>query len=310
MAFTANLSGTAQIPNSIALAFDKQFLIAVGQNALMDQFVSEKMEIGAKSIQVSKYPRLALATTPLSETTDITSVAISDSQILFTPAEYGNAVTRTQLASLQSAGKIDLAIPELVGINMGQTQDQLALNALAASTNVAFVNNKTTATLAVGDVMSSTFLNQMYNKLARLNVPAFEGNAYVAVMHDDVINDLRGNVASGEWTDVSKYTGTVENIFTNEVGMFRGFRIVRNNFAQYAQGTGGDLVDTYSSYFIGARSLAKVSSKEPTMVVTGPFDTLARTVNIGWYGVFTYGILDTDAVWVGKSASSVGNNLA
>lgn len=310
MAFTTALTGTAQIPNSVALAFEKQFLISVGQNQLLDQFVSETIDIDAKSIQVTKYPRLAISTTPLTETDDVTSESLSDQQILFTPKEYGKAVTKTVLASLQSAGKIDLAIPELVGINMGQTCDKLAIEALDASTNVLFAGGKTDATLAAGDIMTGTFMNSVFNKLSRVNVPKFDADAYVAVMHDDVINDIRINAAAGEWTDVSKYAGLVENIFRNEVGMYRGFRVVRNNFASFADQGGAGTVDDYNSYFIGARSLAKVSSKTPTMTVTGPFDKLGRFVNVGWYGIFTYGILDTDAVWVGKTASSVGANAA
>ena len=65
MAFTTNLSGVAQVDDSIVLAYDQAYLVAVGQDNVMEQFASVKTDIGAKSISIPKYARLALATTPL-----------------------------------------------------------------------------------------------------------------------------------------------------------------------------------------------------------------------------------------------------
>lgn len=304
MPFTTNLSGTTQFDDSIVQAYERQFMISVGEDSVMDQFAAYQQDVGAKSITISKYGRLTLAVTPLTETDDVASEAVSDSQVVFTPAEYGNAVTKTSLASLQTGGKIDLAIPELVGRNMGQTKSKLAIQALESSANQLIVGGATEATLAAGNVMSGNQLNIVYNKLARASVPTVEGGLYVAVMHDDVIHDLR--LDSG-WINCSQYKDTM-NLYTNEVGMFRGFRIIRNNLASFADQSGAGLVDVYKSSFFGARAFGLAESKAPTLTLTGPFDKLGRFVNVGWYGVFQYKILDTDAVWTVLSASSVGAN--
>lgn len=305
-AFTTNMTGTTQIDDSIVQTYAQSFLITVGEDSSMDQFAAFKQDIGAKSIQISKYARLALATTPLTETDDITSEALSDSQVLFTPAEYGNAVTKTNLASLQSGGKIDLSIPELVGRNMAQTKNKLALNALEATSNILVVGGGSESTIASGNVMTGAQLNIVYNKLARANVPTLADGMYVAVMHDDVIHDLRLDTG---WIDVVKYQNATQ-IFKNEVGAFRGFRIIRNNAVTYADQTGAGTVDVYKSSFFGARAFGLAESQAPTMTLTGPFDKLGRFVNIGWYGVFQYKILDTDAVYSVLSSSSVGANAS
>ena len=287
MAFTTNLSGTAQVDSSLIQAYDQAFLVANAQTNVMDQLVETRFDIGAKAISFPKFSQLALVTAPLSETEDVASEALADEQVILTPKEYGKVVTTTQLASLQTGGTVDLAAARLVGTNMARSKDALAIQALSASVNV------------IGDGLSNitgATLNTFYNKLARTNVEAAAGGEYVMVAHDDVIADLREETGSGSWIDVVKYA-TPDTALKNEVGMYKGFRVIRNNHAAADAGV-------YNVYFMGANALGLAVSKEAGMVATGPFDKLARFVNLGWYGVFSYGIVDADAVWVGKHKSS------
>jgi N4-gp56 family major capsid protein len=290
MAFTVNLSTAATSDAAVIQAYDQAFIVAQGQNNVMDQFVEYKAQIGAKAIHFPKFGRLTLVTAPIDESNDVDSETITDSQIVITPKEFGKAVTRTELASLQTGGTIDLAAARVVGLNMGASKDSIALGALSASTNV----------IDTGAHMGAANLDVFYNKLARANIPGFAGMDYVMVAHDDVISDLRSDTGLGSWVDVSKYA-LPETILKNEVGMFKGFRVVRDNHAAPV-GTGGTA--SYPVYFLGQNALGLAESKVASMIATGPFDKLARFINLGWYGVFGYSIIDTDAVWVGKFTSS------
>ena len=49
-AFTTNMTGTTQLDDSIVLAFAQSYLIALGNNNVMDQLVQYKEDIGAKSV--------------------------------------------------------------------------------------------------------------------------------------------------------------------------------------------------------------------------------------------------------------------
>lgn len=308
MAFTTNISGVAQVDDAIKLAFDQAFILEAAQENVMDQLVQYKAQIGAKSIQFPKFGQLSLATTPLTEGDDVTSEAISDSAVLLTPAEYGRVVTTTSLASLQTGGTVDLAAVQLVAQNMARTKNKLATLALDASTNVLTAGGKALADLAGTDVLSASLLNAAYNKLARKSIGRINGE-YVLVAHDDVIADLRDSTGAGSWTDVTKYAAPGETL-RNEVGMFKGFRVVRNNEVTFADQTGAGTVDVYNSYVIGFNGLGLAESFTPEMRATGPFDKLGRLVNLGWYGVFNYGIVDTDAVWKIQTASSLGANAS
>ena len=306
MAFTLNLSGTTQVDDSIVQAYDASFLVAATQLNVMDQVAEVKLEVGAKSIEFPKFAQLALATTPLDEVEDVTSEAMSDSKVILTPAEYGKAVTTTALASLQTGGRVNLAAVQLVGQNMAGTKNKLATLALDASTNVITAGGKALGDIAATDILSGAILNQAYNKLARGNIGTLAGGEYVLVAHDDVINDLR---AESGWVDVAKYADAV-SVLRNEIGMYKGFRVVKNNHATFGDQTGAGTVDIYNSYVIGLNGLGYAESATPGMVATGPFDKLARFVNLGWKGTFTYGLVDTDAVWKIQTASSVGANAS
>lgn len=308
MPFTTNLSGTAELDVSAVLEFDKQFIIAAADEGIMEQLISYKKDFGAKSIDLTKYSQLALATTPLVETDDVTSESMADTQILIIPQEYGNVVTRTKLISLQSGGKADLAAARLVGINMGRTQDKLAILIAEASTNVSTVDGGAEAALDASDIMTTTYLNSLYNKLARTSVLPLSDGMFVAVMHDDVIHDLRNSAGAGSWVDINKYARP-ETVLKNEVGMLCGFKILRDNNITINTDVGAGAVDTYHTLCLGFNALGKGVSDDPHGVLSGPFDKLARFVNVGWTGCFNYKIVDQDALWVGTTASSVGVNV-
>lgn len=306
MPFTTAMTTVASVDDSIVQAYDAAFIVAAEQGDVMSPFVQYRADIGAKSIEFPKYGKLAPATTPLTEDEDLESTQITDSKIILTPKEYGRVVTVTALSSLQTGGKVDLAAARLVGDNVARTLNVLAIRALEASTNVIIPGAGTEAGLLAADVMSAAVLNRVYNKLARASIPALADGLYVAFMHDDVIADLRAGAAAGDWTDVVKYASP-ETALANEVGVYKGFRIIRNNDCAFADQAGAGTVDAYKSSFMGFNGLGLAVSKAPGMVITQS-DKLNRFVNMGWHGVHEHKIVDTDAVWTTLTASSLGAN--
>lgn len=308
MPFTTNLTGVTQVDDSLVTAFEQLVWLEFGQANVTDALIAKKVEINAKSIQMPKYSRLAKATTPLVETDDITSTALADTKVTFTPVEYGNAITLTSLASFQTGGLVDAAAAQLIGINWGDTMDQIAINAMDASTNEYVIGGTAAGSVTSGQVASRVFLNYFYNKLNRKSVPKI-GGSFVMVAHDDVIADLRVDTAVGSFVEVTKYTNAMAALM-NEVGMFGGFRIVTDNNCPFADQTGAGTVDLYNSYFLGANALGKATSLPGQMGITGPFDKANRFYNLYWKEVSHTQILDQDAIWKGSCASSVGANAA
>lgn len=306
--FTANMTSVAALDNSVFTEMDTAFIIAAHQNGTMDQFVTYKKEIGAKAIEMPKYALISDATTPLTDKEDVASVALSDSQVILTPLEYGNVVTKTKLLDAQSGGKSQIAAATLVGINMQRSLNKLAITVAEASTNQIFANSKAAVTdLLATDVMTVTFLNQLYNKLSRSGVAPLSEGMYVAVMHPDQIHDLRASSGAGSWQDINKYARP-ETVLRGEVGMLAGFRVIEDAQVSINADAASGAVDSYKCLALGFNALGKAVSLEPSLVFRDAGDKLGRFQNLGWYGILRYGIIDTDALWLGTTASSVGAN--
>lgn len=308
--FTINMSGTAELPDTaITLEAVADFIVAYQQANVLDQFVEYNQQIGAKSIAFPRFDLLAPAISPLSEREDITSAALSESNVILTPAEYGNVVTVTSLADIRSGGAALRAAVQLVARNMAESTNIIATRALEATTNVLTADGGAEADLTAGDIITRELLNKVYNKLSRANVPKHSATGqYIALLHEDQIYDLRDSAAAGSWTDVNKYNNEIA-VLNNEVGSYAGFRIVQNNHALVNTDGGAAAVDTYTASFLGFNGIGKAESMVPEMRITGPFDKLGRFANVGWYGVFQYKIIEPAAVWKLITASSVGANV-
>lgn len=305
MPFTTTMTTTTLLDNSLVLLFSDLVYFAAQPELVAEQFATTREDIGGKSIDFSKYSGESTDnTTPLTETDDPASFALADTAVTLTPVEQGGVITKTKLASLQTGGKADIACAKAVGFNLGRTMDKLAMNVLEAAAPVATIYpNSATATsnLATTDVCDRVFANRLYNKLARRNTPPIVNGLYAAIAHDDVLYDLRDSLQ-----DISKF-GIPDAVSRNAVGVAFGFVWYRSSNVTVTADTNGT-IDAYNVLGFGDNVLAKATSLPVGIHLSGPFDKLGRFLNIGWYGVVKYGILDGNNMVIGKCASSVGSN--
>lgn len=302
------ITTAAQLDDSLITLLDQAFLLEAQDSIIIDQFVDLKRDINAKTIEIAKYPKLAKKTTPLVDGVDVDSVGLTDTKIPFTPAEYGNVVTPTKLANLQTGGRADIVSAAVVARNMTETLNRLGCMALQASTNIRLANSaESRSAIAATSVIQPSDLEYIYNRLHRNNIEKFGGDLYVALAHPDIVDDLK---KLDDWKDVSKYANAVQ-VLRHEVGTYKGFRWVTSTGMEYDEDAGAESkVDVYDTAFIGKNALGKAVSLDPGLTITGPFDKLGRMMNIGWYGVLQYGIVDQKSLWVISSASSFGDNTA
>lgn len=256
-----------------------------------------------------KFAALSNGTSALTDGVEVTSESVTDSEVNITLAEYGNVVTTTSLGHIVTGGRLNPAVAELIGKNMGTSIDKLAIQTLEASTNELIVTQASEAALTSSDKMTTAYMEKAYNKLRRANIPKLLGDAYVAIMHPDVVSDLRNVASAGDWVDVLKYT-TPDTVLRNEVGFFKGFRVIESSNITINTDAGAGAVDSYHSIFIGYNALGygESTSRPPQVTAISETDKLNRFIHLGWYGVFAFGIIDSNAVWVVTSASSYGTN--
>jgi N4-gp56 family major capsid protein len=292
MPFTTNITGIANVDDSIVQSFATEAFFASGQDNVMEPFILNQFQLNSRSISMPTYARLGAAVTPLAELEDVDASLLSDTRVVLTPQEYGASVITSELASFATGGMVDRAAAKVIGNSYGQTMDKLALNALEASTNLLTPSGAAVGSLhATNDIMGRAFLNKLRNRLERAKVPTFNGY-YVLVCHPNVIADLRGDSTPGSFIDITK-NSMPELALMADISVYQGFMLVADSQVPVS----GATVVGHTCYAFGANALGRATSLAPTLVIKKLGDKLDRFNSISWKACVAYGILDTQSVY-------------
>ena len=107
--------------------------------ALIVELVQQAMP--GSSVVFSIYSDLAQATSTLTETSDVSSIALGNpSQVTVTLNEYGSAVTTTKKLNLTSFNDVDSALADIIAYNAADSIDNVVGQVLSAGTNVIYLS--------------------------------------------------------------------------------------------------------------------------------------------------------------------------
>ena len=174
---------------------------------------------------------LAEATTALTETSDVTPVAMSDSYVTVTPLEYGNAVQLTAKLGATAFLEVNPIAANVVGWNAGISTDGIARNAAGAGTQVAYTAGTTRAGLAKTNTLTGNDVRRAVATLRKNNVPTFNG-MYKGLIHPDVSYDFRGATGGTNWSDPHVYSDP-SGIFNGVIGNFQGVQFMETPRAPF-----------------------------------------------------------------------------
>ena len=262
---------------------------------------------------------LPIASTALSESTDLTPVAMSDSQISIALAEYGNVTVTTAKLRGEAFVEIDPIQANVIGYNAAVSIDEIAKNIAQAGTTVDYsattivggTQPTSRSSITPGDTFAAADVRKQKARLRRANVPTF-GGSYVAYIHPDVSYDLQGATGTNTWTDPHTYSQPDE-IWQGEIGQFQGVRFIETPRAPRFGNPGSSPTTTsvYGTLFMGRQALAKAHSivdgnGDNPHIVPGPVtDYLRRFLPLGWYHLVGYGVFRQAALRRVESASSI-----
>ena len=300
-------------------AFDQIAYFALRSEMLFDaaadvQPVAQSMP--GTSVAFTIFTEMADATTPLTETSDVTAVAMADSQVSVSLVEYGNAINTTAKLRGTSFLDVDAVAANLIGYNAGSSMDTVVANVLKAATNVIFGGGGATtptsnATVESSDILEANDIRLATAQLRKANAQTFNG-MYMAFIHPDVSYDLRRETGAASWRDPHVYQN-IGQIYNGEIGAFEAVRFVETPRAPLdLTGGSASTVDLYQTIIMGRQSLAKAHSITDgngayPSVRRGPVvDSLSRFNPIGWYWLGGYGIFRQAAIRLINSSSSLG----
>ena len=308
-------------------AYDRLAYFALRSELLFDQAAdvqATNQAMPGSSVIFTIFSEMAAATSPISETSDLTPVTMADSQVTVTLAEYGNTVNTTAKLRGTSFLDVDAVAANLIGYNAGNSIDQVVSAVLAGGTNVVYGGGgsstpTSTVTIQAEDIVEANDIRQVTAALRGANVATFNGY-YMGYIHPDVSYDLRRETGNASWNAPHVAVDTA-NIYNGEIGTFESVRFIETPRAPLAANASNGTattgtIDVYGTIIMGRQALAKAYSQVDgngvvPKVVRGPVvDSLMRFNPIGWYWLGGYGRFREASLRRIDSSSSIGSNAA
>jgi len=210
-----SLTTTSSISNLVQAAYDQYVRMALRSIPVMRSLADVKpvqQAMPGSSVVFSIYSDLAQATSTLTESSDVSSIALGNpSQVTVTLAEYGSAVSTTKKLNLTSFNDVDSALADIIAYNAADSIDNVVGQVLCAGTNVIYANGPSgtvpTAssailpvdTITTADIRNAVVTLRTNKALARI------GELYAAYLHPRQSADLRAESGTGGFQELTKY---------------------------------------------------------------------------------------------------------
>jgi N4-gp56 family major capsid protein len=184
------------------------------------------------SVVFSIYSDLAQATSTLTETSDVSSIALGNpNTVTVTLNEYGSAVTTTKKLNLTSFNDVDSALADIIAYNAADSIDNVVGQVLSAGTNVLYSAGPSGAaptassgvlpvdTISVADIRNAVVTLRTNRALPRM------GELYAAYLHPRQSADLRAETGSAGFQELTKYVDRTPFV-AGAVGVIEGAFVV------------------------------------------------------------------------------------
>jgi len=226
---------TSTLGDQVTTAFEQIAYFALRSQPLYEMVAdvrSTAQSHNGSGVQFTFYPNMAQATSALTEASDVTAVALTDTAITVTLAEYGNAVITTALVRGTSFLNVDADAANIVGYNMVDSLDKVVSDVAMAGTNVLYSTGSgalptSRVTVADANTFDAITPRQAVAQLRGDSAPGFTNGNYVGIIHPDVSYDLRAETAV---TDVIQYQLYQDGapIRAGSIGTFNGIEYIEN----------------------------------------------------------------------------------
>jgi N4-gp56 family major capsid protein len=312
---------TSTLSNAVTASIDQFVRAELRHMPLLRNLADTRpVQVDKPGSSVALYTRgdLAVATTPLNETTDPDAVALPNpTAVTLTPNEYGNVSIASLKVKAQSFFDVDPDQRDAITWNMRDTLDVLVRTVVSAGTNVRYGGNATsTGTVNTDDTIASSDVRYIVSKLRGNAAPGKMGDLYGAWIHPDVSHDLRAETGAGAWQDLHKYAAP--GVFwPGAIGVYEGAffvesaRMLKDDDGADIDGTGAGTAtaNVYRTIFAGKEALAEGVVVEPEVRVGVVPDKLNRFFPLGWYGFLGWTRFRENCLYRLETGSSIDPQL-
>ena len=210
-----SITTTSDISRLVQTAYDQYVRMALRSIPVMRSLADVKpvqQAMPGSSVVFSIYSDLAQATSTLTESADVSSIALGNpSQVTVTLAEYGSAVSTTKKLNLTSFNDVDAALADIIAYNAADSIDNVVGQVLCAGTQVVYSNGpsgttptSSAAVLPVDTITTADIRNAVTTLRTNKALPRI-GELYAAYLHPRQSADLRAESGTGGFQELTKY---------------------------------------------------------------------------------------------------------
>ena len=315
---TGTPTSSSTISNLVQAAYDQYVRMALRSIPVMRSLADVKpvqQAMPGSSVVFSIYSDLAQATSTLTETSDVSSIALGNpSQVTVTLNEYGSAVTTTKKLNLTSFNDVDSALADIIAYNAADSIDNVVGQVLSAGTNAIYSNGPSgTAptssaevlpadTMTVADIRNAVVSLRTNKALPRM------GELYAAYLHPRQSADLRAETGTGGFQELTKYVERTPFV-AGAVGVIEGAFIVETprvlNGMPLASGIATTVSITNTAI---ATNVATITTAVAHGLGVNQVVTVAAVTNTDVNGTFTIASVPTTTTFTyAKTASNVSS---
>ena len=284
---TGTLTSSSTISNLVQTAYDQYVRMALRSIPVMRALADVKpvqQAMPGSSVVFSIYSDLATATGTLTETSDVSSIALGNpSQVTVTLNEYGSAVTTTKKLNLTSFNDVDSALADIIAYNAADSIDTVVASTLTSGTNALYGGTATgTNDVTSSGTMTTALIRKAVVQLRTNKAVPRIGELYAAYLHPRQSADLRAESGTGGFQELSKYVDRTPFV-AGAVGVLEGAFIVETPRVPSAANTQSPAVTVYKAVVAGREALAEALAQDTSVVIGPEIDALRRFRTIGWY---------------------------
>jgi N4-gp56 family major capsid protein len=294
---TGTPTSSSTISALVQTAYDQYVRMALRSIPVMRSLADVKpvqQAMPGSSVVFSIYSDLAQATSTLTETSDVSSIALGNpSQVTVTLNEYGSAVTTTKKLNLTSFNDVDSALADIIAYNAADSIDNVVGQVLSAGTNVIYSNGPsgTTPTASSGilpvDTMTVADIRNAVVSLRTNKALPRMGELYAAYLHPRQSADLRAETGTGGFQELTKYVERTPFV-AGAVGVIEGAFIVETPRVLNGLKLAAGIATTTTITNVALTSnVVTITTGVAHGLGTGQVVTVAAVTNTGVNGTYT-----------------------
>lgn len=302
---------TTQVPAAINYFYDKRMLMKAVPLFVHTKWatVRDIPRNNTDSIRFRRYTLLTAATTALTEGVTPEGSQLAITNVNCTVYQYGDFVTLTDKLVFTTLDPILTETAELLGVQAGDTLDQLCRTAMTATTTIQYASAATSnATVSSAMKITKAEIQEAVrtlktNKCKKITsmVDASTGfntsplpACFIGIVHPNATYDLK-NIPG--FVRVEEYGQKVA--MEGEVGTLDEVRFIETTNAKVYSAAGAGSIDVYATLIFGqeAYAISRISGEAMKNIIKplgsgGSTDPLDQRQTSGWKATFGATVLN------------------